>query len=156
MSLKRDNEFQSMQRSLTIFENAIHSDATMKLYTKGLEKFMQFVGHSNRYDDFALLDSKVIDRHLEDYVMFQSRRQTKGISIRGYLKPVYLFLDVNRIQYFPKAINRLIPKDKTKKGNCKQFTDEDIQNMLDYTNNLNSQILGFVFARAFLDCCPFS
>ncbi len=146
MSLKRVNEFHNMQRSLTLFENAIHCEATMKLYSKGLERFMQFVGYSNRYDGYANLDSKIIDKHLEDFVMFQSRREIKGVSIRGYLKPIYLFLDVNRIQYFPKAINRLIPKDKTKKGSSKPFTDKDIQNMLDYTNSSRNKALILFFS----------
>jgi len=135
-----------MQRSLTLFENAIHSEATMKFYSKSLEKFMQFVGYNNRYDEYASLDSKVIDRHLEDYVMFHSSRKIKGATVRNYLKPIYLFLDVNRIQYFPKAINRLIPKEKTKKGNDKPFTDEDIQKMLDYTNKTRNKALVLFFS----------
>lgn len=135
-----------MQRSLVLFENAIHSDATMKLYVKGLQNFMKFVGYENRFDDYVTLDHKVIDKHLENYVMYLSTRNIKGISIRGYLKPVYLFLDVNRIQYFPKAINRLIPKDKTKKGSSKPFTDKDIQNMLDYTNSSRNKALILFFS----------
>lgn len=135
-----------MQRSLSLFENAINSEATMNLYKKGLENYMKFVGFQNKYDSYASLESKQIDRHLEDYVMFQASRKIKGCSIRGYLKPVYLFLDVNRIQYFPKAINRLIPKDKTKKGNDKPFTDEDIQNMLDYTNSSRTKALILFFS----------
>jgi integrase len=135
-----------MQRSHTLFENAIHSDATMKLYTKGLQNFMKFVGYTNKYDDYSSLDSKVIDKHLEDYVMYLSHRKIKGITVRGYLKPIYLFLDVNRIQYFPKAINRLIPRDKTKKGNSKPFTDKDIQNMLDYTNSSRNKALILFFS----------
>ena len=146
MTLKRDKEIQIMQRSLSLFENAIHCEATMKLYSTGLQNFMQFVGYTNRLDEFVSLDSKIIDKHLEDYVMFQSRKNIKGVSIRGYLKPIYLFLDVNRIQYFPKAINRLIPKDKTKKGSSKPFTDKDIQNMLDYTNSTRDKALILFFS----------
>ena len=146
MSLIRENDITSMQRSLILFENSIHSEATMKHYSKGLENFMHFVGYGNRYDDYANLDSKVIDRHLEDFVMFLSNRKIKGITVRGYLKPVYLFLDVNRIQYFPKAINRLIPKDKTKKGSSKPFTDKDIQKMLDYTNSSRNKSLILFFS----------
>jgi len=118
----------------------------MRLYSTGLKKFMQFVGYDNRLDEFASLDFKIIDKYLEDYVMFNAKRNIKGVSIRGYLKPIYLFLDVNRIQYFPKAINRLIPKDKTKKGSSKPFTDSDIQNMLDYTNSSRNKALILFFS----------
>ena len=135
-----------MQRSLSLFENAIHCEATMRLYSTGLQNFMKFVGYTNSYDDFILLDYKVIDKHLEDFVIFNAKRNIKGVSIRGYLKPIYLFLDVNRIQYFPKAINRLIPKDKTKKGNSKPFTDLDIQNMLEYTNSSRNKALILFFS----------
>jgi hypothetical protein len=107
---------------------------------------MHFVGYENKYDSYASLDHKQIDRHLEDYVMFHASRNIKGITVRGYLKPVYLFLDVNRIHYYPKAINRLIPKDRTKKGGNEPFTDEDIQNMLDYTNSSRTKALILFFS----------
>ena len=61
-----------MQRNQSLFENAIHCEATMKLYSTGLKKFMQFVGYDNRLDKFASLDFKIIDKHLEDYVMFNA------------------------------------------------------------------------------------
>lgn len=146
MSLKRDNGYSSMQRSLVLFENAIHSDATMKLYSKGLQNFMAFVGHDTKYDEYANLHSKIIDKHLEDYVLYLNNRKIKGVTVRGYLKPIYLFLDVNRIQYFPKAINRLIPRDKTKKGSSKPFSDKDIQDMLDYTNSSRNKALILFFS----------
>ena len=57
-----------------------------------------------------------------------------------------MFLDVNRKQYFPKSINRYIPKDKTKKGNNKPFTDNDIQKMLDYTNSSRNKALVLFFS----------
>ena len=146
MSLIRENEIIQMQRSFSLFENANNSEATMNLYKKGLTNYMKFVGYHNRYDDYVKLDSEEIHRHLEDYVMFHSNRKIKGITIRCYLKSVYLFLDVNRKQYFPKSINRQIPKDKIKKGNSKPFTDEDIQNMLDYTNSSRNKALILFFS----------
>ena len=57
-----------------------------------------------------------------------------------------MFLDVNRKQYFPKSINRIIRKDKTKKGNAKPFTNEDIQSMLDYTNSSRNKALVLFFS----------
>ncbi|MBI4131023.1 MAG: site-specific integrase [Nitrosarchaeum sp.] len=78
--------------------------------------------------------------------MYHRNRNVKGTTIRCYLKSVYLFLDVNRKQYFPKSINRYIPKDKTKKGNNKPFTDEDIQKMLDYTNSTRNKALVLFFS----------
>lgn len=146
MSLKRLQDMNGMQRSLRLFENAIFTETTMKFYRNGIVNFMQFVGYQNKYDEYASLDPKQIDRHLEDYVMYHAKRNIKGCSIRGYLKPVYLFLDVNRIQYFPKAINRLIPKDKRRKGGDKPFTDEDIQNMSDYTNSSRTKALILFFS----------
>jgi len=146
MSLIRENEIIQMQRSFVLFNNANNSEATMNQYRKGLINYMKSVGYANRYDDYTMLDSETIHRHLEDYVMFHINRKIKGSTIRGYLKPVYLFLDVNRKQYFPKSINRFIPKNKTKKGNSKPFTDEDIQNMLDYTNSSRNKALVLFFS----------
>lgn len=134
-----------MQRSFVLFENSVNSESTMKLYKKGLSNYMKFVKYADRYDDYLLLDSEVIHKHLEDFVMHH-RNKVKGITIRCYLKPVYLFLDVGRKQYFPKSINRYIPKDKTRKGNNKPFTDDDIQKMVDYTNSSRNKALILFFS----------
>ena len=135
-----------MQRSLTLFENTNNTESTLKLYKKGLDNYLDFVGYTMRYDEYLELDSEKIHSHLEDYVMYHRKRNVKGTTIRGYLKPVYLFLDVNRKQYFAKSINRLIPKDKTKKGNDKPFTDEDIQNMLESTTKKRNKALVLFFS----------
>ena len=66
-----------MQRSLLLFENAINSNATMKLYQNNLENFMHFVGFENKYDEYSKLDPKVIDRHLEDYVMYHAGKSQR-------------------------------------------------------------------------------
>ena len=146
MSLIRENDINSMQRSLSLFENSIHSSATLYQYNLGLDNYMRFVGFQNRYDDYSSLDSEVIQRHLEDYVIFHNGRNIKKTTIKGHLKPVYLFLDVNRIHYFPKSINRMIRKDKMKKGNDKPYTNADIQNMLDYTNSSRNKALILFFS----------
>lgn len=135
-----------MQRSFVLFENVDNSESTMKLYKKGLDNYMKFVKYADRYDDYLKLDSEIIHKQLEDFAMYHRNRKVKGITIRCHLKPVYLFLDVNRKQYFPKSINRYIPKDKTKKGNNKPFTDEDIQKMLDYTNSSRNKALILFFS----------
>jgi len=76
---------------------------------------MQFVGYNTKHDEYANLHPKVTNKHLEDYVLHLSHRKIKGITIRGYPEPIYLFLDVNRIQYFPKAITDYSPKTKQRK-----------------------------------------
>lgn len=146
MSLIRENDLNSMQRSLSLFENSIDSEATLYQYNLGLKHFMKFVGYGDRFDDYIQLDSEVIQRHLEDYVIFLSERNIKRITIKGYFKPVYLFLDINRIHYFSKVINKMMRKDKTKKGNFMPFTNKDIQNMLDYTNSSRNKALVLFFS----------
>jgi integrase/recombinase XerD len=146
VALIRENEIISMQRSFVLFENSINSEGTLELYKKGLNTYMKFVEYFNRYDEYLMLDSELIHKHLEDFVMFHRSRKVKGTTIRTYLKPIYLFLDVNRKHYFPKSINKQIPKDKTKKGNDKPFTDEDIQSMLDYTNSSRNKALVLFFS----------
>lgn len=135
-----------MQRSYLLFENAIDSKATLKLYKGYFEKYMEFVKYLNRFDNYLELDHETIHKHLEDYVIALRHTGLRGTTIRGRLKPVYLFLDVNRKQYFPKSINRLIPKDKNKKGNDKPFTDEDIQKMLESTTSKRNKALILFFS----------
>jgi len=146
LSLIRENEIIPMQRSFVLFNNVQNTSATMKQYRKGLVNYMKFVSYADRYDNYLTLDPETIHRHLEDYVSFHVNREVKGSTIRGYLKPVYLFLDVNRKQYYPKAINRFIPRNQSRKGNSKPFTDEDIQKMLDYTNSSRNKALVLFFS----------
>lgn len=47
MSLIRENEQISMQRSLVLFENSVNSEGTMKLYKKDLDNYRK---HKPRYE----------------------------------------------------------------------------------------------------------
>jgi integrase len=134
-----------MQRSYSLFENSVGSETTLYQYKLGLEHFLKFVRYEHKYDDYLKLEPEIIQKHLEDYVIFHNRRNIKRITIKGYLKPVYLFLDVNKIHYFPKVLNKMMRKDKTKKGNDKPFSDEDIQFMLEYTNSSRNKALVLFF-----------
>ena len=81
MSLKRVQDFKSMERSFVLFCNSNNSEATMELYRRELISFMDFVDYSDRYDDYIRLDSETIHRHLEDFLMFHNGRGIKGTTI---------------------------------------------------------------------------
>jgi len=49
MSLIRENDINSMQRSLLLFENSIHSEATRYQYRKGMAQFMRSVDFQDQY-----------------------------------------------------------------------------------------------------------
>lgn len=146
MTLKRVQEIQNMQRSLALFVDSVDSTATLDLYQRGLQVYMKFVGYENRYDDYVRLDSEVIQRDLENYVRFHSKRGIKRVTVSGYLKPVKLFLDMNRVPYFPKILSKLNKGLKTKKGNGVPFTDDDINSMIDYTNSSRNKAIILFFS----------
>ena len=55
-----------MQRSLTLFQNSIHSKETLRVYQYSLDKFMTHFKLRD-YDSLAKMDSKMLQEMIEDY-----------------------------------------------------------------------------------------
>lgn len=146
MSLIREKELDRMDRSLLLFENSIGTKSTLKQYTLNLKLFFDFVGYQNRYDEFLKLSANEIQMHLEDFVMYKKKTGVRSSSIQGYLNPVILFLDANKVLFHRKSLRMLIPKDKKKIGNEKPYLTEDIQKMLSSTIKLRNKAIIHFFS----------
>ncbi len=127
-----------LNRTLNLYESAIKSPATKKIYMYSLNEFMEFIKIDD-YDDVPKLDSEIIQTHLENWVMHLSDKGLKSNSIRGKLSAVELFLEMNRVLYHKKIVRKLIPSSDYIPGGEKPFTTEDIQKFLKSTTRLRTK-----------------
>lgn len=132
-------------RSLTIFESAIKSPESRKIYMYSLNEFMEFIKIKD-YDDVPKLDSETIQTHLENWVMHLAKKGLKAHTIRGKLSAVELFLEMNRVLYHKKIVRKLVPSSDYIPGGEKPFTTEDIQRFLKYTTKPRTKALVLFFA----------
>jgi len=94
-------------RALRIFESAIKTPQSRKVYMYSLDEFMEFIKIKD-YDDVPKLDSEIIQTHLENWVIHLKSKELKSNSIRGKLSAVELFLEMNRVLYHKKIVRKLI------------------------------------------------
>ena len=122
------------QRSYLLFKSVINSEKTLMKYDDGLTKFMNRFGYTD-YESILQDSTDTIQKKLEDYVMELKKRNIKRSTIKGYLQPIELFLEVNKKLFYKKALHMHYPKDSTKSGNDIPYSNEDVLKMLDSTRN---------------------
>jgi len=133
------------QRAYRLFKNAINSDKTLMKYDDGLIKFMNRFGYED-YNSILLDDTDTIQNHLEDLTMELKERGNKRSTIKGYLQPVELFLEVNKKLFHKRALHLLYPKDTTKTGNGSPYSNEDVLKILSSTRSKRVTALVHFFA----------
>jgi len=126
------------ERSLTLYESAIKSSETLKIYMYSLNEFMEFIKIKD-FDKVTKLDTDTIQTHLENWVMRLDDKGLKSNSIRGKLSAVELFLEMNKVIYYKKILRKLIPSSDYIPGGEKPFTTEDIQKFLKSTTKLRTK-----------------
>lgn len=133
MILESKGDFRG-QRAYRLFRNAITSPKTLKKYDDELLKFMNRFGYAD-FESILQDNSDTIQNNLEDYCMEWKERGIKRSTIKGHLQPIELFLEVNKKLFHKKALHLLYPKDTTKLGNDKPYSNEDIEKILKSTRN---------------------
>jgi len=127
-------------RALELFESAIKSPASRKIYMYSLHEFMKFAKIQD-YDEIIKLDTKKIQKILEDWVLHLKNKELKAHTIRGKLAAIILFLEMNRVLFHKKILHKLIPSDDYIPGGDIPFTTEEIQRMLNSTTKLRTKAL---------------
>jgi len=117
------------QRSYQLFKNAINSPRTYKAYDERLDIFLNRFVISD-YDTLSKFSTVTIQKILEDYVMEIKQRTTKRSTVKTYVSPVELFLEVNKVFFHKKALHMLYPKNVDKIGNDLPYTTEDLRKFL--------------------------
>jgi len=139
--LKQENSVKSSletgikaQRSYRLFKSVINSQRTFEKYDYGLTKFL-IKFKIKDYDTLINLDVESRQEILENYVMELKGKNLKRSTVKNYLAPMELLLDVNKKVYFKKALHMHFPKDIEKIGNEKPYLNEDIQKILSSTTS---------------------
>ena len=127
-------------RSLKLFESAIKSPESRKIYMYSLHEFMKFA-KIQEYDEITKLNTEKIQKILEDWVIHLTNKKLKAHTIRGKLASIVLFLEMNRVIFHKKILHKLIPSDDYLPGGDTPFTTEEIRRMLNSTTKLRTKAL---------------
>lgn len=126
-----------MQRSILLFENAIKSDSTKKLYTYFFTRFLKWANLS--VDSLLYQSDAQLQILLEDYLMYMRKRVSPN-SLPPMFAAIELFFVMNsRVVQF-KKIRKMFP-EKIKKTGAIPWTTEDIQKMLDVAKSKRNKAL---------------
>jgi len=118
----------SMQRSLLLFESAIKTEATRRMYLYHLKKFLEW---AKIPDPDGLLQLK--DSHLqslmEDYLLYIKKRVSPN-SIAAMFAPLELFFIMNDKQIQFKKIRKMFPST-VKKSGYGAWSNQDVKKFLE-------------------------
>jgi len=127
-----------MQRSLLLFENAIKSDATRRLYVYFLNRFLKWAILPNS-DALVQLKDSHLQELVEDYVMYLKKRISPN-SFPPIFASLDLFFVMNNKNLQFKKIRKMFPEKIKKSGNS-AWTNKDIQKMLDIAKSKRNKAL---------------
>ena len=134
-----------MQRSLLLFKNSIHSEETYRVYKYELDRFITYFKLRD-YNSLALMDAKMLQTMIEDYVMEKKSKNLARSTIKTPLSALELFCDTNDLMLNWKKTRRLLPPQKKKSGR-RAYTTEQVRKILEFTPDLrNKAIIHFVAA----------
>jgi len=96
------------------------------------------------YDSLAMMDSKMLQTMVEDFVMTKKSEEMTRAGITNYIAPLELFCDTNDLDVKWKKIHRLLPSTGKKSGG-KPYTTEQISLMLQSERDIrNKAIVHFI------------
>ena len=121
-----------MQKSIIMFQSAIKSDKTKKLYMQTLEKFREYFIIRD-YDSFVSIDSKKFQEMIEDYVLHLRSEDLGYGSIHNAICSLKLFCSMNDIVCNWTKITKMKPEKKKLRGD-KPYTTEDLRIILKYVS----------------------
>ena len=123
-----------MQRSIVLFQSAIKSEKTEKLYLRHLDKFREcFIIKDS--DSLISIDSKKLQTMIEDYVLHQRKQNLAYGSINSQVCALELFFSMSDVILNWKKIKKMLPERKKALGD-KPYTTEQIRIILKNTSNL--------------------
>ena len=123
-----------MQRSIVLFQSAIKSEKTEKLYLRHLDKFREYFIIKN-CDSLISIDSKKLQTMIEDYVLHQRKQNLAYGSINSQVCALELFFSMSDVILNWKKIKKMLPERKKALGD-KPYTTEQIRIILKNTSNL--------------------
>jgi len=121
-----------MQKSVIMFQSAIKSEKTKKLYMQTLEKFREYFIIRD-YDSLVSIESKKIQEMIEDYVLYLRSKDLGYGFVHNAICSLKLFFSMNDIVCNWIKINKMKPEKKKLRGD-KPYTTEDLQIILKHVS----------------------
>ncbi|CAD6368409.1 Integrase family protein [metagenome] len=153
-----------------IFLDSIRSPATKRRYKNLLYTFLNLIPNQiytehlqktpkNRsaetlaqfFVDLARKDMEITSDVIAAYIKEDRKRVDAGEissqTLPNHIKPIRALLDANRIPLHWKSLNRLMPKRESKSQD-RAYTREEIQKMLEISNDLTDKVIILMFSSA--------
>ena len=140
IELKRALELSEDNIEYGNFYDAIKTHASLRSYTYGLKKFMQYltdkkqISNIEDYSTLAKFDGGKSTDLIKSYIKIL-KKTVKPTSVNAYVAPIFLFFDMNRTAIFKKEINRVKDKNDLEQSGHTPVTDIEIQNMIRICNH---------------------
>lgn len=123
------NKNSMQQRSLILFDSAIKSPITRQYYIRYLTEFRDFFIIKS-YDDLIGIKPKKLQEMLENFVMYQRKRNLGLSCVNSKLSALKLFFAMNDIVALNWIkLSKMKPEKKKLTGD-KPYTTEDIEEIL--------------------------
>ena len=135
---QRERMFKNKGRAILLFESAIKSVQTRKVYGICLGKFLKWTGIKS-FDELTALKPQTLQIMVEDYIIYL-RKHLNPNSIPPQFAPIELFFSMNDIALNWKKIRKLFPQTIQKTGR-KAWTTDDIRKMLQNTSDIRNRAL---------------
>lgn len=118
------------QRSIVIFQNAIKSKKTEKLYMNKLEQFLRYYyAFVKDCDSLLSINPKKLQTMIEDYIMNLKSNEKAKSTINCSISALDLFFSMNDVILNWKKIKKLMPEQKKFRGE-KPYTTKMLQDVL--------------------------
>ena len=134
-------------RCMQIFQSSCKTKATYKTFLNFLDTFLDW----SKYDYETILELEItnLEDKLVDYVMYLKKRVSDGElspnSVSDIMVAIFKFLKCNRKKIDRDIIIEHYP-DKIKMGGDRAITDNEIRQLLDFSDKRDTAIIHMVSA----------
>jgi integrase/recombinase XerD len=132
-------------RSQIVFQEAIKSEATRKMYQYNLNMFFKF--HNVTGNTLLDIPKDEIQVMVEDYVFHLKEKNLVRQSIKGYLAGIKLFLDMSDVLINWIKIKKFLPEGSKKSGQ-EAYTNDDVREILNSSINKKFRCLVHVLGSS--------
>ncbi|MCV0400993.1 MAG: site-specific integrase [Nitrosopumilus sp.] len=167
MEISLDN-VKSRSDPYQIFLDSIRSPATLRRYKNLLYAFLKLVPNKfytealgktpeNRepetltrfFVDLARKDMELSSNIIAEFIKQDKKRVESGEissqTLPNHIKPIKALLESNAVPIHWKSLNKLLPRREAKSKD-RAYTKEEIQKMLEVSNNITDKVLILMFS----------
>ena len=153
-----------------LFLDSIKNKETQRRYKNLLDMFLKLIPYQlysdhlgktpkNRdlkslaifFVEVAKKDTDIVSDVIAAYIKEDKKRVEKGEissqTLPNHIKPIKVLLDANRIPIHWKSLHKLMPRRESKSKD-RAYSREEIQKMLDVTNDITDKVILLMFSSA--------